>query len=156
MDTLLFRPRADLAEIEALAGKVAAGLRPGDVILLIGELGSGKTTFARALLRALGVVEEVPSPTFTLVQTYDVGGGGDGFTLWHFDLYRLETAAEIEELGFEEALDTGVSLVEWPEIVADLWPEDRLEIRFAHTDAPDKRAVTVTGGADWARRSAFQ
>lgn len=155
MEKLRSLPKADLDDLESLADSVAAGIRPGDVVLLMGALGTGKTTFARALIRALGVAEEVPSPTFTLVQTYDIVRDGTPLTLWHFDFYRLETAGEIFELGLEEALESGVSVIEWPEIAMDLLPAERLEIRFMHGDEPDRRAISVTGSADWAARAAF-
>ena len=94
----------------ALAARLAAVVRPGDIIALKGELGAGKTSFARAFIRARGGDETVPSPSFTLVQTYDLPGG----TVWHFDLYRLRAAEEAWELGVEEAFHDGIALIEWP------------------------------------------
>ena len=101
----------DEAATAALARRLAPRLRRGDVLALRGDLGMGKTAFARALIRALVADDaaEVPSPTFTLVQVYDAPGGA----LWHFDLYRLSGPDEVEELGWAEAAD-GVALVEWP------------------------------------------
>jgi tRNA threonylcarbamoyladenosine biosynthesis protein TsaE len=98
-------------ETHALGRRIAAGLRAGEVVLLSGELGSGKTTLARAVLRALGVIDEVPSPTFTLVQSYDT----PGLAVHHCDLYRIEAPAELAELGLDDALEDGALLVEWPE-----------------------------------------
>ena len=101
----------DLAATAALGARIAAALRPGDAVALEGDLGAGKTTLARAILAALGLDENVPSPTFTLVQTYDT----PQLRVSHFDLYRLKSEAEMQELGLEEALEDGAVLVEWPE-----------------------------------------
>ena len=120
-----------------LAGVVARQLRPGDLIVLKGELGTGKTFFTRALARALGVPHAVPvtSPTFTLVQTYDSPAG----SIWHFDLYRLARPEEAYELGIEEALTDGIVLIEWPERLGDLLPAERLDIALAYGDRPTAR-----------------
>ena len=108
------------AATEQLGATLAERLKPGDVVGLKGELGSGKTTLARAILRAAagdpGLV--VPSPTFTLVEVYETRRG----TYWHFDLYRLETPQQVYELGWEEALSQGIALVEWPERLGPLLP----------------------------------
>lgn len=117
----------DLAATEAAAGRLAPHLRPGDVLFLEGGLGAGKTAFARGVLRALGVAEETPSPTFNLVLTYDTPRG----TLWHFDLYRLAAPEEAYELGVEDALAEGIVLIEWPERLGPLAPAERLEIELA-------------------------
>src|SRR6478752_7840156 len=109
-----FRREFALPDLDAttrLGAGIAAGLKPGVAIALWGDLGSGKTTLARAILRALGVSEDVPSPTFTLVQSYDT----PDLTVRHYDLYRIENANEIAELGIDEAVEDGVALVEWPE-----------------------------------------
>ena len=117
------------AEPARFAAAPAPQLRQGDIILLHGDLGTGKTTFARALIRALTgeATLEVPSPTFTLVQTYDTPLGN----LWHFDLYRLKNSDEIYEIGWEEALGGGLILVEWPERLRNLLPPARLDIRLS-------------------------
>jgi tRNA threonylcarbamoyl adenosine modification protein YjeE len=94
-----------------LGARIAGRLRPGDLVALSGELGAGKTTLARAILRALGVTEEVPSPTFTLLQSYRT----EALAVYHLDLYRLSNAGELGELGIEDALTEGAVLVEWPE-----------------------------------------
>jgi tRNA threonylcarbamoyl adenosine modification protein YjeE len=107
--TILALP--DLAATAALGVRIASLLKPGDLVALKGDLGAGKTTLARAILAALAVEEKVPSPTFTLVQTYET----PSLTVSHFDLYRLKTPSELEELGLDEALDRGAALVEWPE-----------------------------------------
>ena len=91
----------DVAATAVAAGKLATLCRPGDVICLFGDLGAGKTTFARGFIRALGVLDDIPSPTFNLLLTYDTVIG----TVWHFDLYRLNTAAETRNLGKPEPIE---------------------------------------------------
>lgn len=133
----------------ALAARLAALAAPGDVVALKGELGAGKTSFARAFIRARGGDETVPSPTFTLVQTYDLAGG----SVWHFDLYRLRLPDEAWELGIEDAFRDGISLIEWPERLGDLLPARRLEVGLEFGPAPAVRRATLTGDA-WAARLA--
>ena len=134
----------------ALAAQLAALARPGDVIALSGDLGAGKTSFARAFIEARGGAESVPSPTFTLVQTYDLPGGA----IWHFDLYRLRAAEEAWELGIEEAFETGISLIEWPERLGALLPARRLEIALDFGAGPGSRRAILDSGGDWAARLA--
>ena len=113
------------AAAEALGAAAGRALRSGEAICLWGPLGAGKTTLARGLIRSLTTPEEeVPSPTFTLVQTYD----GPDFALAHFDLYRIVRPEEIFELGLDEALDQGAAIIEWPERLEGRLPEDRLDI----------------------------
>ncbi|NKB55762.1 MAG: tRNA (adenosine(37)-N6)-threonylcarbamoyltransferase complex ATPase subunit type 1 TsaE [Alphaproteobacteria bacterium] len=139
----------DIAATEALAQRLAPQLHRGDVLALGGDLGAGKTTFARALIRALGEHDaEVPSPTFTLVQTYDL----PEFELWHFDLYRLESAQDAFELDIEEAFATGVSLIEWPERLGPYLPSEHLDIRFAFAEVQTARRVTIEGSSTWVAR----
>jgi tRNA threonylcarbamoyl adenosine modification protein YjeE len=132
---------------------IAAALEPGDLITLSGDLGAGKTTFARAMIRYLAGDEtiEVPSPTFTLIQTYDL----PRFTLVHADLYRLSGAAELAELGFEDLAEGAVVLMEWPDRAAGFLPPDRLDITF--TLAPqlgrDVRNVRYSGYGSFAPRA---
>ena len=133
----------DLDATAALAGRIAARLQPGDAVALWGDLGAGKTSLARAILRALGVTEDVPSPTFTLVQTYDTAR----FAVAHYDLYRLKDAREMRELGFDEALEDGVALVEWPDRAPEALPPDALHVRLA--PAPAERSARLTGPARW-------
>jgi len=111
---------ANEAATERLGATLAERLKPGDVVGLKGELGSGKTTLARAILRAATGDPDliVPSPTFTLVEVYDTPRG----TYWHFDLYRLEAPQQAYELGWEEALAGGIALIEWPERLGSLLP----------------------------------
>lgn len=130
-------------ELAALAARLAPQLKTGDVVTLKGDLGAGKTAFARALVNALSLQpEEVPSPTFTLVQTYEL----PALTIWHFDLYRLaEKKMDILELGWDDARSSGVALVEWPDRLGGLLPKDRLEIEIAfHEGSDNARLVTIT------------
>ncbi|MGQ9370922.1 tRNA (adenosine(37)-N6)-threonylcarbamoyltransferase complex ATPase subunit type 1 TsaE [Azospirillum sp. ST 5-10] len=143
----------DESATEALARRLAPHLGRGDVLLLKGDLGAGKTAFARALIRALaGDGEaEVPSPTFTLVQTYDTPAG----PVWHFDLYRLSGPEEVEELGWDEAAD-GVALVEWPDRLGPLLPRNRFELTLAAGPTAGSRRAELAGfGAAAARLAAF-
>jgi tRNA threonylcarbamoyladenosine biosynthesis protein TsaE len=133
----------------ALAARLAGLARRGDVIALRGPLGSGKTTFARAFIRArFGTREEVPSPTFTLVEIY----GSTPPLVWHFDLFRLERSEDVWELGIEDALADGVSLIEWPERMGGLLPRERLDIEFAFGPSADARTAALAPSAGWARR----
>lgn len=135
----------------AIAAAVAAVSTAGDVIALSGVLGSGKTVFARGFVRALtGPAEEVPSPTFTLVQIYSAEAG----PIHHFDLYRLEDAEEAWELGIEDAFVDGISLIEWPERLGALLPADRLDIAFAAADDGDldTRRLRLHGRTAWRDR----
>jgi len=140
----------DEAATGRLAEDVATILLPGDVVALSGGLGAGKTTFARALLRAFfGDSQlEVPSPTFTLVQSY----GGGRFPIAHFDFYRLSAADEIDEIGFDDAVTAGAALVEWPERAPSRLPAERLCLTFAI--AGSGRTVTVSGAGALAKRFA--
>ena len=141
--------------VQNVAAVLAGLAETGDVIALSGDLGAGKTVFAKAFVRALtNEAEDVPSPTFTLVQTYDGRRGKDSLSVWHFDLYRLKSAEEIYETGFEEALSDGVSLIEWPERAGNLLPKNRLTVHLeAPAGQPDKRNVMITAnGADWIQR----
>lgn len=134
----------------ALAGVVADWLRRGDMVALYGDLGAGKTSFCRALISALaGTPQEVPSPTFTLVQTYDVRPA----TVWHFDLYRLSGMDEMYELGWDDARSDGITLVEWPDRLEDLLPEDRLDINLTFgNDGETVRYALLTFHGEWAAR----
>jgi len=133
----------------ALAAKLGPHLRPGDMVALRGDLGAGKTAFARALIRALGDLdEEVPSPTFTLVQTYETPAG----PIWHFDLYRLSGPDEVVELGWDEVRADGIALVEWPDRLGTLLPADRLDVLIGFGSDADTRRATLTGHSAWADR----
>ncbi|MDR3423546.1 MAG: tRNA (adenosine(37)-N6)-threonylcarbamoyltransferase complex ATPase subunit type 1 TsaE [Alphaproteobacteria bacterium] len=140
-------PLPDLAATQALADLIAPHLRVGDVVALQGELGAGKTAFARALLRVRGVEGDIPSPTFTLVQTYEVGS----LAIAHFDLYRLKSADELDELGWDDALAFGIVLVEWPERAGGRLPLSRLSLKFS-LDAGGARSCVAEKGGDWDER----
>jgi tRNA threonylcarbamoyladenosine biosynthesis protein TsaE len=141
----------DEAATHGLAAVVAAIAEPGDVIALKGELGAGKTTFARAFIQASGAGEEVPSPSFSLVQVYDAGPA----TIWHFDLYRLRSPEEAWELGIEDAFHDGISLIEWPERLGALLPDRRLEIALVFGCRSNARRAFLTGGTEWQTRFAL-
>lgn len=135
-------------DVEDLGARIAGALRIGDAVCLHGPLGAGKTTLARGLIRALTMPdEEVPSPTFTLVQAYD----GPDFAIAHFDLYRLARPEEAFELGLDEALDDGAAVIEWPERLGGALPANRLDIELS---APPEggRLARLTGHGAWTNR----
>lgn len=136
----------DEAATARLGAAIAAALRPGEAVCLSGPLGAGKSTLARALVRALTTPdEEVPSPTFTLVQFYE----GPRLAIAHFDLYRLSDPDEAYEIGLDEALDAGAAVIEWPQRLEGRLPPDRLdvEIELAEDDAGGRRARLTPHGA---------
>ncbi|WP_160007490.1 tRNA (adenosine(37)-N6)-threonylcarbamoyltransferase complex ATPase subunit type 1 TsaE [Rhizobium sp. 18055] len=138
----------DEAATDRFGEDLALALKPGDCVALSGDLGAGKSSLSRALIRAIAddAELEVPSPTFTLVQSYDLR-----IPVSHFDLYRLSDAAELTELGFDEALQGGICLVEWPEMAESELPDDRIILTLAHEGAgrrvniaaPDKQAARI-------------
>ncbi len=142
----------DLTEgdVSRLAQEVAFLLQPGDTLALEGDLGAGKSTFARALIRAIAGNPqlEIPSPTFTLVQSYET----PRFEIAHFDLYRLSDPGEIDELGLDAALARGIAIVEWPSRGNGRIPADRLTLRFGEAAAIDRRNVLLGAAADLASR----
>jgi len=143
------------AATERLAAIVAAEARPGDVILLSGDLGAGKTHFARAFINALSDrAEEVPSPTFTLVQSYAAIVADRPVEISHFDLYRLKSAEETIELGIEEAFAEGISLVEWPDRLGSMTPKHHLLLHLEIAPDGVARRVSLHGTADWRERIA--
>jgi tRNA threonylcarbamoyladenosine biosynthesis protein TsaE len=182
-------PLPDEAATLALARSLTGLLQAGDVVFLIGDLGAGKTTFARGLINALPPVgdtgvgdtgvgdtgvgdtgvgdtgvghtgpdgvgsgdgagdEEVPSPTFTLVQIYERRPA----PIWHVDLYRLERPEEVEELGLEEAAREAITLIEWPDRLGQRIPVDRLEVQLSYGEDANARSVVLTGYGSWRKR----
>ncbi len=139
----------DEAGLRAFGARLAALLRPGDAVLLSGDLGAGKTTLARAILVGLGHAGEVPSPTFTLVEPY--AGRALRLPVVHADLYRLEPGAPVDDLGLDEALEAGVLLLEWPErLPAGTFP-DALRLRLEGAGGPVRR-LTWAVPAAWKGR----
>jgi tRNA threonylcarbamoyladenosine biosynthesis protein TsaE len=135
---------ADTARLGAAIGRE---LKVGEAVCLTGPLGAGKSTLARGLIRQLAGAEvEAPSPTFTLVQTYET----PRLLVSHFDLYRLESAEEVFELGFDEALDAGAAVVEWPDRLGRHLPADRLDVELTF-DGQSRRARLTPHGA-WEER----
>ncbi len=115
-------------ETAAVARRLSGLLSPGDCVLLQGPIGAGKTHFARHLIQSVQIIpEDVPSPTFTLIQTYDTRIG----EIWHADLYRISSLDEIGELGLLDAFETGICLVEWPERMGELAPRSALCLEFS-------------------------
>ncbi len=134
-------PNADATR--AFGRVLAPYLQAGDVLLLSGDLGTGKTEFARAVIQArlavLGRAEDVPSPSFTLVQTYDVGD----VEIWHADLYRLSGPDDVYELGLDDAMTDAICLIEWPERLGDDIPAGAVWLRLAHPETGDGRLLMV-------------
>lgn len=145
---------ANEAETRAFAAALAPLCRIGDALLLEGTLGAGKTAFARAFINALpgpdgeAHHEEVPSPTFTLLQIYERRPAA----IWHFDLYRIEHQQDLEELGLDEALAEGITLVEWPDRMGTARPTTALTLTLDYGEEEAMRRLTVSGDRAWAER----
>ena len=138
----------DEAATARLGAAVAAELKAGDAVCLSGPLGAGKSSLARGLIRAICTpAEEVPSPTFTLVQTYE-----GRLPVAHFDLYRLGAPDEAFELGLDEALDEGAAVVEWPQRLQGRLPPDRLDIEIAFDETGEGRRARLTPHGAWEGR----
>lgn len=137
-------PLSGLAATQALGARIAGSLRVGDAVTLEGDLGAGKTTLARAILEGLGVTEDVPSPTFTLVQQYET----PKLAVRHYDFYRIEEPSELNELGLDEALDEGAVLIEWPERAPNRIPPDALHIKLTITNDRSRNAH-IEGPSRW-------
>ncbi len=144
---------ADIAATENFAEHLATILEPGDVIGLSGDLGTGKTVLARATIRALASmhavpVDDIPSPTFTLVQQYDF----PLFSLFHIDLYRIDQPADVLELGVEDFFADGVCLIEWPERMGPYLPADRLHLTLSSGDHEGARTIAIERHGSWMTR----
>jgi tRNA threonylcarbamoyladenosine biosynthesis protein TsaE len=141
------------AETEAVGEAIGSQLRLGDLVVLSGDLGAGKTTFTKGLARALGVEQRVTSPTFTIVQEYD-----GRLPVAHVDVYRLERIQELYDFGFEELLEERVTVVEWGDAIALVLPRDRVNVRIEldeTDDGDDRRRLAIAAdGPSWdARRT---
>lgn len=136
MSRYISRTEEDTLKIAAQFAKI---LKPGDIVALHGTLGVGKTAFTRGVIQALSDAKEVPSPTFTLLQTYDTAH----FTLYHFDMYRLKSPEEAYEIGIEDAFADGVSFIEWPEKIGLLLPQKHIDVSIEIK--PDHRLITILG-----------
>jgi tRNA threonylcarbamoyladenosine biosynthesis protein TsaE len=132
-----------------LGATIAAVVTPGDVVLLAGDLGAGKTTLAQGFARGLGITEQVTSPTFVLMRPYE-----GRLSLVHVDAYRLEQLQEVIDLGLPEMLDDGaVAIIEWGDVVAPALPPDFLELRLEYRESEDERGIHLrTAGQRWAAR----
>ena len=137
---MIYKTSSENDTIKA-AAEFAATLKPRDIVLLNGDLGMGKSVFARAIIRALtGQPDlDVPSPTFTLAQTYETPVGD----VWHLDLYRLKDPEELYEIGWEDALTSGIILVEWPERLDYLTPKKSIKVTLMQGETPTSRVITI-------------
>ncbi|KAJ57223.1 hypothetical protein ACMU_01645 [Actibacterium mucosum KCTC 23349] len=143
---------ASADETADLARNIGAVLLPGDTLLLSGPVGAGKSHFCRSLIQSRLAVfnrfEDVPSPTFTLVQTYVAGD----VELWHADLYRLSDPSELFELGLDTAFDAAICLVEWPDRLGSDAPRDALRVGLHSGETHDHRIITLQGPTQWRTR----
>ena len=136
-------------ETKALAIRIRENLQNGDIVLLKGEIGAGKSHFARSLIQAaMDTVEDVPSPTFTLVQTYDTIIG----SIWHADLYRLSDQSEVFELGLIDAFGNDIVLIEWPDRLGYLEPQDALTIELVILENDKREVIFSTSSCVWEAR----
>jgi tRNA threonylcarbamoyladenosine biosynthesis protein TsaE len=139
------RNKQTLEDLNLLAKRLCCYLKKGDVLLLKGTLGAGKTSFAQGLIQSLAKEAlEVTSPTFTLVHTYDLK-----IPVYHYDLYRLKHPEEVYELGFEESLMAGISLIEWPEKLGPLTPKQSLTLEITFEANPQYRTLVLSGPQEW-------
>ena len=143
-------PLSSLQDTQTLAQKIARCLQPCDVVLLKGDLGAGKTTLAKKIITLLNPeITSIPSPTFTLSQTYDTPKGD----VWHYDLYRLKGSEDVLELGIDEAFASGICLIEWPERLGNLrLPRALLNINLVIIGPDDQRQAELTLSDSWQQR----
>ncbi|AIL65279.1 hypothetical protein NOVO_04500 [Rickettsiales bacterium Ac37b] len=139
----------NMDDTKGLAEKLAILVKVGDIIELKGDLGSGKTTFSRYFINALTKDKlTILSPTFNLLFVYNTEKG----MVWHFDLYRLNNKEEVWELGIEEAIDSGITLIEWPDLISDILPLDKLVLNFAFSSNDNKRYIEIIPKGIWCNR----
>jgi tRNA threonylcarbamoyladenosine biosynthesis protein TsaE len=146
----VIRARTTSVEATRSIGEAVAGLaRPGDILVLAGDLGAGKTAFAQGVGRGLGVAQAITSPTFTIASTYQ-----GRMRLHHLDVYRMESLREVEDIGIAELVDDGaVTLVEWGDVVSPLLPSDYLEVHLTFGEGDDERDLALRPvGPSWGRR----
>ena len=143
-------PLLSLLDTQTLAQKIAQRLQPRDVVLLKGDLGAGKTTLAKDIITTLNpTIVSIPSPTFTISQTYDTPKG----EVWHCDLYRLKNSQEVLELGIDEAFASGICLIEWPERLGNLrLPSAVLEVNLIALGPEDQRRAHLKLSDSWQQR----
>jgi len=153
-----FQRRCATPEATQAAGHaLAALLRPGDIVLLSGPLGAGKTTFSQGVARGLGVTDRVTSPTFTMVRQHEASNAAGITTLHHCDVYRVESLGEVLDLDLGELVEEqGVALVEWGELAASIFGRDVLTVTFSPDVESDERTLTVGGAIDEARRALLE
>jgi tRNA threonylcarbamoyl adenosine modification protein YjeE len=138
-----------LSAVQQFATHLAKKLRRGDIVLLKGDLGAGKTTLAQYIIRTLaGNHVEVTSPTFTLLQTYPAQVADEACEIWHYDLYRIEHPSELIELGMDEAFEQGISIIEWPERMGDALPPQSLTITLTMTGEGESRLASIEAKGD--------
>ena len=138
----------NLKETEALAKKIASLCKAGDVIFLEGTLGAGKTTFSQFFIKHLTGEKDIVSPTFNLVKVYD----NNNLPIYHFDLYRLNNQDELYEIGIEDALEYGVSLIEWPDLARDFVENNYLDIKISHGTNENERVFEIETFGDWEKK----
>jgi len=132
-------------ETAAVAEDFAGSLKPGDIVCMYGDLGAGKTTFCQAALKALGVEEQVTSPTFTIIKEYM----GRALPVYHFDVYRVHSEEDMFEIGYEDYFfGKGVCFIEWAELIEDLLPEKVIRVSLGYTDEEDERKITIEYSGD--------
>ncbi len=152
-ESTIFLALPDLAATTAFGRRLAGLLRRGDVVALKGGLGAGKTTLTSNVVGAWSAeATEVPSRTFSLVRPYPVQSADGPAELWHFDLYRLDRADQVDELGLDEALAGAVSVIEWPELIERQLPRDRTLSVTLTIGAGGARSATLSGGKGWSDR----
>ncbi|WP_417316963.1 tRNA (adenosine(37)-N6)-threonylcarbamoyltransferase complex ATPase subunit type 1 TsaE [Emcibacter sp.] len=154
--TVIYQTRLkDLNATRKLAQSLSSCLRAGDIVAFDGDLGAGKTEFCRSLIHALGYAEDVPSPTFNLVQIYEPAvDDRETPAVWHFDFYRLEEPEDAIELGIDDAFDQAVSLIEWPSRIGSYLPQDHLLVRLEIDGESEERLVSIEGDQNWQKRLA--